>query len=322
MRGSGLWWIIGQGAVLLLIVVALALTVDLRRAATLIRAADWIPLGAAILGVQCQVLLSALRWRFTAARLGQQIPRATAIREYYVASLINHLLPGGMSGDALRTWRNRDGQRQPGGWRIPVQAVMLERLSGQLALIATGLAGLIAWMIVGQARLPVNTLMAAGAVVLAIAAVGGLVVLMRRVGTGRVAGFLRALGPSFRVAFVERFAWIVQGLLSLATVAAYLGCFALASLAVGTPLAPLAVVTLVPLVLLTMLVPISIAGWGVREATAAVLWPVIGAASADGVATSAVYGLVIIVGSLPGLWFVWRAPLPALHDHRAVSRRA
>jgi len=53
-------------------------------------------------------------------------------------------------------------------------------------------------------------------------------------------------------------------------------------------------------VLLAMLVPISIAGWGVREGVAAVLWATVGLPAVEGAAISAAYGLVILISSLPG----------------------
>ncbi len=53
------------------------------------------PVIAGLCLVQLQVILSALRWRFTAGRLGQVINAPRAIREYYVASLLNQSLPGG-----------------------------------------------------------------------------------------------------------------------------------------------------------------------------------------------------------------------------------
>ena len=49
-----------------------------------------------------------------------------------------------------------------------------------------------------------------------------------------------------------------------------------------------------------MLLPISIAGWGVREGVAALLWAAAGLSAVEGVAISAAYGLLILISSLPG----------------------
>ena len=61
--------------------------------------------------------------------------------------------------------------------------------------------------------------------------------------------------------------------------------------------------TLLPLVapvLVSMLLPVTVAGWGVRETAAATLWGAVGLASADGVAISVAYGLLVLLSSLPG----------------------
>jgi hypothetical protein len=83
-------------------------------------------------------------------------------------------------------------------------------------------------------------------------------------------------------------------------VASYLLTFVIAARAIGsyTPLATL--VPLIPIVLLAMLLPISIAGWGVREGVAALLWAAAGLSAVEGAAISATYGLLILISSLPG----------------------
>ena len=75
-----------------------------------------------------------------------------------------------------------------------------------------------------------------------------------------------------------------------------------------------AVLTLVPLVLLTMLIPITISGWGLREGAAAALLPVAGAAASASLAASVTFGLVALVAVLPGAAVVW------LRSHDAVSK--
>src|SRR3546814_13404904 len=88
-----------------------------------LRAADPASLFLGVLIVQSQIVLSAMRWRFTAGRLGMRLTRGRAVGEYYVATFLNQVLPGGVAGDALRTWRNRApiaaaeaGAEGPTGW--------------------------------------------------------------------------------------------------------------------------------------------------------------------------------------------------------------
>ncbi|MBD3766253.1 MAG: flippase-like domain-containing protein, partial [Rhodobacterales bacterium] len=60
----------------------------------------WLLAGLAALTLQ--TVLSALRWRLTAAQFGIRLGAAEALREYYLAQIVNQLLPGGVVGDAAR----------------------------------------------------------------------------------------------------------------------------------------------------------------------------------------------------------------------------
>lgn len=295
-------------------IAVLALTfnaIDADAALSALRRADpaWIVAGLVLM--QVQILLSAERWRFTARRLGQHLPRALAYREYYLTTLVNQVVPGGMAGDAVRAARNRirdeDGRAR---WGISLRAIVLERLSGQIAFFAVTAGGLLAWPVLVGRRAPDESsdLLFGGAGTLA--AITLLVVLAAIFGPSRLRGFLKSFGPDMRRAYVDRFSWLIQGALSVTLVFTYVGIFAFASLAVGVSVPWVALVTVMPLALLTMLVPISVGGWGLREAAAAALWPLIGLASSAGVASAVLYGLVSLVGALPGLLVLYGSPKP------------
>jgi hypothetical protein len=59
-------------------------------------------------------------------------------------------------------------------------------------------------------------------------------------------------------------------------------------------------------VLLAMALPLSMAGWGLREGAAALLWAAAGLDVAQGVAISISYGLVVLLSTLPGAWVLAR----------------
>ncbi|WP_330218003.1 hypothetical protein [Marinobacter similis] len=50
-----------------------------------------------------------------------------------------------------------------------------------------------------------------------------------------------------------------------------------------------------------MVIPLTVAGWGVREGAAAVLWPLAGLPAEQGVALSVAYGALVLISSFPGL---------------------
>jgi uncharacterized membrane protein YbhN (UPF0104 family) len=267
--------------------------------AALARAFSNVSVANLVLGlvlVQLQIMFSALRWRFTAGRLGQKIQLRHAIGEYYVASLLNQSLPGGMAGDAIRAWRMRTTEQ--GGWKLPAKAVVFERLSGQAAFFILAACGLASWPLLLSTReldsvpaiLPVTLILAVIVVC----------VLIATIRTGIFARF-EALIPELNRAFVEDRAWMVQTGLSLVVLASYVAIFLLASQAVGAPLPWAAALTAIPLTLLAMLIPSGFGGWGTREAAAMALWPLLGATSADGLAASLLYGAISLAGAAPGL---------------------
>ena len=268
--------------------------------------AGWVALAVALSVLQ--VGASAWRWRFTAARLGIDLPLGAAIREYYLATFLNQVLPGGGLGDVSRAWRHARGARRPGS---AVRAVILERVSGQLIMTAAaagsavrlscelGAARRLGWP--GGAPLS-GAALAAAAIVAVTAAAAGLAAgraAFRRISADSLAG---RTWRDARAALLSRRALPVQAASSALIVASYLATFVLGARAVGvgTPLPTL--LPLVAPVLVAMLPPISVAGWGVREGAAAALWAAAGLAAADGVAARRLrYHAPRVAGSASGL---------------------
>ncbi|MEO1795636.1 MAG: lysylphosphatidylglycerol synthase transmembrane domain-containing protein [Pseudomonadota bacterium] len=254
-------------------------------------AADPVWILAAIAAATAQMFLSSLRWRLTAARLGAGLRYRDAVSEYYLSSIINSTVPGAVVGDALRVVRTRAAA----GLERAAQAVIIERLAGQVALGATLIAGL---ALSGHAVLEGSAAVAA-AIVLAVL---GLLFLLRG---GIASRLMPAVGQRFlmaiRLSWFGRSTALFQIVLSLLVVAANLAGFVFAARATGAIIGFPEILYAVPLILAAMLIPFSVAGWGYREGAAAAVFPWIGASAAAGVSASVLYGAVILVASLPGV---------------------
>lgn len=280
----------------ILLLLAIAWLTDLSAALALFREAQWqwIVLGLAV--VQLQIVLSAIRWQVTAVRLGQALSVQRAIREYYLATLGNLSLPGGVTGDAARVYRNRESA----GTAASARSVVIERLAGQLALLLVTVSGWVAWPFLMNSATPGTgnriLLIALGALV----ALVMLYFLLLRFAGERVALFVNSLGATLHHVWVADRQWQVQGLLSLAVVATYLAVFACSAIALHQDLPMAGIVSVVPLVLLSMVIPLSIGGWGIREAVAVSLWPLMGLSMEAAVGTSILYGLLSTVACIPG----------------------
>ncbi|CDZ51229.1 lysylphosphatidylglycerol synthase transmembrane domain-containing protein [Neorhizobium galegae] len=296
--------LIGLSAAFVLLI-AVILRFDPQRIAASLASADPTYISAGLILVQVQIVLSALRWRFTAARLGQHMGIGKAIGDYYLGTLLNQLLPGGVAGDAVRAVRNR--ANGDGGWKVPAQAVLFERVAGQGVFFVIATFGVMLWPLLGRTAIPEDLRHLLSGFALVAAGLAIVFLLLLRLPPRRVQPLLAALKAALAQVFLRDRAWIVQTLFSLVIVASYIAVFMLASAAVGAPLPALAAVTAIPLCLLMMLIPATIAGWGAREAAAAALWPLFGYAASDGVAASILYGILALAGAAPGLAFILAA---------------
>lgn len=257
--------------------------------------AFWILVALGISLLQMAVL--AWRWRYTAGRLGIDLTWVHALREYYLATFLNQVLPGGVLGDVSRAWRHaRAGLDDGAAGGTAIRAVILERASAQA--IMTGVA------VVSLLTLPIGlgaTGWIAAGVVGAVAATAALLLAVGRRRSARGNdGLIERTWTDTRTALLAGSAFGVQLFTGFVVVSTYIATYTVAARAIGitTPLGVL--LPLVAPVLLAMLIPVTIAGWGVREGAAALLWGAAGLTAVDGVAISVAYGLIVFLSALPG----------------------
>ncbi len=262
--------------------------------------AKWLALG--ILLSVANYLVLALRWWHVADRLGAPLSPRRALADYYLAGFANQALPTGLAGAALRAVRHARRQcpnGEPVGAGKALTIVVLERLAGLAVLALAALIG-------AAALASSNPMLAAisGATVFGLSAVLLLVFSLaaRRSSLGR-AGFV----TQARGALVSRGAWLHHlGISACSVVLLCLGFYCAARAGhVDVSLVRSLIVT--PIILASMVIPLAIAGWGVREAAAAALFSAMGLDAASGVAVSISFGLISFAASLPGA-LVWLAP--------------
>jgi uncharacterized membrane protein YbhN (UPF0104 family) len=242
-------------------------------------------------------LLQAWRWRFTAGRLGAPIRFRRAYLDYYLSTLLNQVLPLGVAGDLVRAARHRGRlhQRSEGAvpsWGPAARAVVLERFSGLMGLSLFVVASALVWLLHRH-----NALVLGGAAV-SLALVGAVLLFLGRASQWR---WLFGLAVDGRKALLERGALGVQLAVSTAAVAILLTMFSCAARATGVALGPLTALQVVPLVLASTTLPWAFAGWGVREASTAALYSLVGLDASAGVAVSITFGVLSLLAALPGI---------------------
>lgn len=277
----------------------------------------WIGFGLLLL--QAQIFVLALRWQKLVIRCGAGLPLAQAFRYSMIATFFNQTLPSSVGGDAMRIWLV--GKRA--NWRIATYSVLLDRVVGIVAL-ATIVVACLPWTFalirnpVGRSALLMIGLGCIGASLIFVGlASQRLRVLQRWSLTRHLAAAAaialallhspRALIPIFGLSFV------IHLLTALAAWSA--------ARAVNADLPLLYSVFLVLPVVLIAVVPISIAGWGVREGAMVAAFGYAGLPPSDGLLVSLLFGAgYLVVGALGGL--VWTFTTERLAPGAILSEQA
>jgi hypothetical protein len=290
-----LWRWLGTLAVLALVL----WLVDLGKVAGQLRsvALPWLLLALAV--TPLQVVISAWRWRYTVARLGGHLPLGHAIGEYYLATMVNQLVPGGVVGDAGRALRHR---RTGNETTLAIHGVMIERFSGQLVLLLLALPLMIVWLPLPRPPIP-GLFLLSGLLVVCL-------LVWSLLQAPPVQHWWRGFREDLGRALLNRTALPVQLVSSLLVIGSYLLVFWCLAMGLDLDIArssPWLLLALCTVLLLAMVIPITIAGWGVREGAAALIWPLAGLEAGQGVALSVSYGLLVLLSSLPGALFLFNA---------------
>lgn len=260
----------------------------------------------AILILAAQVIIVALRWRriVLACEPSSSFSLSQSFRYSLIGTFFNQTLPSTIGGDAVRVWLlARDGT----GWKIATYSVLIDRFAGVIAL-ALIVVCCLPWSfaLIGDPT-------------------GRLTLLA--VGIGSVFAGLCFMALGFlRWPWLERW-WLTGHLVSaaritrqIATSPAALGPIGAYSLfnhilsvtaawclakSAGISLEWVQALLLVPPVFMIATIPLSIAGWGVRESSMIIAFSYAGLPESDGLIVSVLYGAATFaVGILGGITWV------------------
>jgi glycosyltransferase 2 family protein len=248
----------------------------------------------------------AWRWSLVARGLGVGIPLPAAFAAYYRSQFLNTTLPGGVLGDVHRGVRHG---RDAGDVGRGLRAVAWERSAGQSVQLALTLAVLLVLPSPVRSAIP-------GLAAMAVVVTLGVALPIRALphgGASRWARTVRAAGTDIRDGLLARHAWPGIVLASALVVAGHTATFLIAARTAGSTASTLRLLPLALLVLLAMALPTNIGGWGPREGAAAWAFGAAGFGATQGVATAVIYGVMVLIASLPGaavlavVWFERRA---------------
>ncbi len=275
--------------------------IDLNATVGLMAATDWRSV-LGIVGVMVlQVIVAVFRWYRIMISKGVHISVRRSARYFWLGLFFNQLLPSSIGGDAIRGYcLVRDGQSVGRA----TLSVLLDRILGMAGLVV-----LIALAIPYAMNLINNPEMQWGMMSALLVVIAGFIAILfidiftRRFSSWRVMKGLTTLASDARQLLGSR-----QGLgLVLFSVLIHILSIVVVGMlssALSIKVDWIALTVIVPITTLLITIPLSIAGWGVREGVMVVGLGYVGIAPEEALALSILYGLLTLVVALPGV-LVW-----------------
>jgi uncharacterized membrane protein YbhN (UPF0104 family) len=265
-------------------------------------APGWLAVG--VVALIAQTALTATRWQQILVQCGGRFGVGYLVRVCMIGALFNQTLPSSVGGDAMRIWfigKQAD-------WRLATYSVLLDRLVGVIALAVLVIACL-PWTL----QLVTDPVGRAALLVIGVGSIGAGVVFLA-LGWRRLQ-FLQRWAPTRHLAATATVAMdILRAPRPLATIMAVsfvshfttvVSCWC-AARAVSVDLSLLNALYVVLPVALISIVPISIAGWGVREGAMVAAFAYAGLPQSDGLVVSILFGgMALILGAVGGLVWVF-----------------
>lgn len=253
-------------------------------------------LAAAFVVLMAHGFVSAWRWWAIMRLQGDAPGYGPTLKLFFIGMFFNQTLSTTLGGDAARVWLLRASGISTGK---AATGVVLERAAGMLSMLALVPAAILVAPLSGRSTW--FAMIAAGAVLVSIILFGPALRDTRWQWTRSTGTFLQEA----RRVLLSR-AGIPILILSLAI---HLGSgFTVWLVAMAADASPglLVCLTLSPLALLLATMPISLGGWGVREAVLVGMFAPFGIATEPALGISITLGLLVMMAGLPGgvLWLI------------------
>ncbi len=277
------------------ILVAILRAIDIKHVGQILQHAQLGLLLLAIILQFCSTAVSAYRWQIIMQNLGFGQTFLFYWQSYFKGMFFNQGLPTSIGGDAVRVLDvAKHGFRK----RDALYGVMVDRAVGLGALM---LLSLFAYLIKPD-LLPMSVYRP-----MLLLIISGLVGFLSLLIIGKMQWLNRYPKLAFFNIITERLYQIFRTqrllLITLSLLIpflALLGFFA-TGWALGLRYNLMIYFAIVPVAIILTIIPVSIAGWGVREGALVGLFSLIGADKATVLTMSLLYGLTLIIVSLPGL---------------------
>ena len=276
--------------------------VDLNSTIELLRKtnATFFVLALAIMTIE--VLIANVRWQVILNQLGIIMPYFLALRYLWIGVFFNQALPSSVGGDAVRTYYLCKHENCSIG--VATIGVLLDRVVGMFGLVVLIIAT--TPLLFG---LVVDPVVKWGLVAVMIGSLSVIIVSMlldlipNKLSHWKIVQGLSAFSYKGRK-IIFSYHGLMSILLSLLIHLIFIFAVWLLAIGMGLNISLFGMLLVVPITNLLMALPISIAGWGVREGVMIAGLGYLNVSAEAAFALSILYGILMLVVSLPG-FFAW-----------------
>ena len=268
----------------------------------------------AILVIASLSFLHFLRWRIALRQFDVDIGLNNGLRLLYIGYFFNQTLPSSVGGDLFRIWMSRD-------LNIPVRSsifsILADRISALIGLffLCIILAPIISSIFNFQMALNITII---SFLMLCV------IFLFIKFGD-RIHGIYPSFVPLQHLSswissikFVFRDISSVTKMISLSALTHFISGFSVFLIAksMDINISLMVCISVYPFIILATVIPISFAGWGLREGAAIMAFGLVGMSPENALSISILLGIVLMINSIPGgiIWFLKLHPVAPINN--------
>jgi uncharacterized protein (TIRG00374 family) len=315
-----MWKLAAKGAISALLIWYVMRNLDVGDIVRQLGHASYITLISSVVSLVVLQLAAAWRWAIILRALGYFLGLGKMMALVLVGQFFSQVLPSSVGGDAVRIWEiHRVGVPT----KVAVSSVLLDRGIGLIGLVLlVAIMQPVSSTLTGDPTLHNGINLLIGLSCLGV--IGGLILekVLQPWTRFRPLRAIAGLAHDFRIVVFKPRAIAATMILSIIYQAGAVAVVYILAKGLGIPISFLACLALIPLTNFVTLMPISIAGWGVREAAFIFLLGLVGIGASQALALSILFGLTTLVASVSGavVWLLWPArQIPASNPPLVVE---
>ena len=271
----------------------------------IIRNVDYMYILISMLILFLQLIIANFRWYLVLKYLSTPVSISTLYSYLWVGNFFNQALPSSVSGDALRVFYLHKNSNT--SINRSTLSVVLDRVTGVTGLVLLIVLSIpFLYTITGFSNVFISIISFIVLLILAIVALASMDLFFKIFPHWKIINIAHRFSKQARMLFLSKY--IGLGLVLISMVVHFLSIVSVFFLAKSMSIQVefINILLIIPIAILLMTIPVSIAGWGIREGVIVGGLGYVGMGIENSLALSIMFGLLVLVFSLPGM-FIWFA---------------